>query len=253
MLIDTLSQVKPTAADVLAILKDQHRHQCECDPETDPEIELTFESTVQEWRDACDLLEWKPLASALNRQWKVEIPHAAWKRALTPPKARHLREVCDLIAAHAIIERVTVPNLLGRQCPPAGVFFAVRELLRRDGADVADFRPSSLLSDYAIAHFQTFAGPISQLAPGRLPAIKVHHSQYDRASLASTVSFCGLLLSLGLSEQAPFLWIPLLVASCICWVWTWHVARHTLPTSVAFGELRTIRDVCIALAPGLHG
>lgn len=49
---------------VLAVLRDEHRQECQFDPEVDPQALLSFESTVAEWREACDLLGWRQFAFA---------------------------------------------------------------------------------------------------------------------------------------------------------------------------------------------
>jgi len=252
MILNTLHESKPTALDILSILRDQHRHQCECDPEADPDIELSFDSSVQDWRHACDLVKWKPLALALNEHWGIDVPLSAWEGVLAPPKSRRLEDVCRLIAEHATIETVVAPTVLGRVCVPAGMFFAVRELLERDGADVRQLLPSSSISDYAVDHFRTIAGPISQIAPGLLPAIKIDHPEYDRASWAMIVCLAGSFGSLAAVTWVPFLVIFFLLGSGGCWLWMWHVARYTKPASVTFGDLKTVRDVCVTLAPGVR-
>jgi hypothetical protein len=252
MIIPSLEASKPTAADILAILRDHHRHASQVDPEVDSDFDLSFDSTIQEWREACDLLDWQPLALWLNEHWKMALPIATWREHLAPPKQRRLRNVCELIAAHGTVEIAVAPKIFGRECAPAGIFFAVRELLERDGADVHDLRPSSKLSAYSADYYQTLAGPVSQLAPGLLPAIGIKHPAYDRAS-------CGLgVCLLGLAVTAPFvLWAPLLPFSLLAaagffGLWSWCAARMT-PASVTFGNLETIRDLCVALAPGVRG
>lgn len=252
MKMNTLFRSKATAADILAILRDQHRHQCECDPEADPDFDLSFDSSVQDWRSACDLVKWKPLALALNDQWGIDVPLSTWERVLTPPKARRLKDVCVLIAEHVTIETVAAPTVFGRVCAPAGIFFAIRELLERDGADVRQLRPSSALSDFASEHFRTIAGPVSQLAPGLLPANKIDHPEYDRASWALVICLVGLFASFAVVSWIPLLWIFFLLGSGACWLGMWHAARYTKPASVTFGELKTIRDVCMTLAPGIR-
>lgn len=252
MNIQSLTKSKPTAIDILAVLRDTHRHQCRCDPEADPGIDLSFDSTIQDWRYACDLVDWKPLAIALNDQWGIDLPLSTWRPLLNPARKQRLAGVCNLIADHAKIDRVVVPSILGRMCASAGVFFAVRELLERDGADVQDLRPSSPLSSYSIDHYRVFAGPISQLAPGLLPAIEIDHPEYDRASCALMICIFGLCVSLFLIKWVPFLWIPFAFGSALCWIWTSHAARNAKPAAVTFGDLKTIRDVCTTLAPGIR-
>ncbi len=251
MILNTLKPSKLTATDVLEIFRDMHRHDCSWDPEADPDIDLTFNSTIQEWRWACDLVGWKRLALAWNNYFKVEIPLSAWKAVLTPPKKRKLREVCDLIASHATVESVRVPALLGRECGPAGVLFAVRELLARDGADVENLRPSTLLSTYTKDHWGAIAGPISQLAPGRLPAIEISHPGYGFAGTGFLCTFFFVAM-LAAGNGDPLLWIPIFLGTIVFWLIAGHIARHSNPASVTFGDLKTIRDLCMVLAPGIR-
>jgi hypothetical protein len=84
---------------VLEVLRESHRHQCSFDPEADPTVELSFGSSVAEWRNACDLLGTKKLAEALNDIWGLTIPSSDWQAVLEPARSRTLRDVCGLIAS----------------------------------------------------------------------------------------------------------------------------------------------------------
>lgn len=64
---------------VLDVLRDSHRHQCASDPEADPDVQLTFGTTVAEWRNACDLLGTRNLGEAINEIWELTIPSDAWQ------------------------------------------------------------------------------------------------------------------------------------------------------------------------------
>ena len=51
---------------VLEVVRDSHRQQCAYDPEADPSAQLSFDTTVAQWRDACDLVGTKGLGVALD-------------------------------------------------------------------------------------------------------------------------------------------------------------------------------------------
>lgn len=76
--------------------------------------------------------------------------------------------------------------------------------------------------------------------------------EYERATgfltLAMLLFFCSAIALLWLS----YLWIPFLIVVFVSAAWVNHVARHSRPTSVTFGELKTIRDLCRSLASGLR-
>jgi hypothetical protein len=66
-LTEPLARRRPTSDEVLAILVDQHRLQSQVDPEAEPDALLTFDSSIADWRSACDLLGWRGLGQALTR------------------------------------------------------------------------------------------------------------------------------------------------------------------------------------------
>lgn len=91
----------PTPLHFLSAIRQQHREQCGCDDEADPTAKLNFDTTVSEWREACDLVGWRQLAGLLNEYWDLDIPLDEWKHVLEPAEKRTLRDVCELLATEA--------------------------------------------------------------------------------------------------------------------------------------------------------
>jgi hypothetical protein len=227
------------------VIRDSHRQQCQFDSEADPNVELTFETTVAEWRVACDLVDCRRLGRALDDEWRLGRPEAAWRSILEPDEKRTLRDVCEFIASGATRQTIEPLIILGANCFPAGVFLAIRSLLREAGADVDDVTPSTPLDEYTRRHLGVFLGPISRLAPNALPAVHVSTPLYD-------LSITGILLGL-LAASAGCLISPLLTAVGIVltlasWAGTEITARHLLPSKVEFGSLRTFRDLAGVVA-----
>ena len=79
---------------VLAVLRDDYRQQCQYDPEAEPDVDLTFETTVAEWRNACDLVGTHDLGRAENEVWGIHRGDDEWRAILEPAKARTLGDVC---------------------------------------------------------------------------------------------------------------------------------------------------------------
>lgn len=90
---------KPTVQRFLTVLRSQHRQQCLCDPEADPKTRLTLETTIAQWRAACDLVGWRQLATSLNEYWQTDIPLECWKAVLEPAEKRQLRDLCELLVS----------------------------------------------------------------------------------------------------------------------------------------------------------
>ena len=174
MKIDTLIPATLSSGDVLEILRDNVRQNPYAFID-DPNTELLMSTSVQDWQVDADLLPWPKLADAFNAYWNMNASREQWRLVLTPENNKTIRHVCEFIASAAQIENVNPPKLFGRRCVPAGVFFAVRDLLSRGGADVTELAPSSELKNYATKHVDVFVNEISRLAPGRLPSMQMDH------------------------------------------------------------------------------
>ena len=252
MILNTLAERVTSPDEILAMLQDEHRHQCAYDPGADPDVDLTLESSIDDWRVACDLVDWSQLAVALNTKWNVQIPLDEWRVVLLPAKTKRLRGVCELLSSNALTKFVIPPHIFGRRCASAGIFYAIRELLELDGAEVSQLTPSSMISEYSIVHSHVFELDISKLAPGALPPIKIVNPDYERATFAMTLAVLTFFGSLIISIWLHYLWVPFAFALAIAILWMNHVAQHSKPTSVSFGDLKTIRDMCYQLKKGLR-
>ena len=84
---------------VLSVMQDDYRQQCQYDPEAQPDVELTFKTTVAEWRNTCDLVATRELGRAENQLWGIRLADNEWRAVLEPAKERTLADVCELIAA----------------------------------------------------------------------------------------------------------------------------------------------------------
>jgi hypothetical protein len=97
-----------TPDEVLAILVDQHRLQSQVDPEAEQDAVLTFDSSIADWRFACDLVGWRGLARALNEEWGMSLSLREWREILEPHDKRTLRILCETISRKPVIE--TLPH-----------------------------------------------------------------------------------------------------------------------------------------------
>lgn len=152
---------------VLDVIKVSHRQQCKYDPEADPDIELTFDSTIEDWRWACDLVGWRRLSRSLNNWFRVSISESEWQQVLTPAKVKTLREVCKLIASRrARLEIKPVP-IFGKPCCSASLFLYLRKCLIDAGADGHSIRPKASLNIFNHRYPEVFNDCLANLAPGK--------------------------------------------------------------------------------------
>ncbi len=240
--------VDATADDILSVMRDMHRQQCTHDPEANPDISLSHDSTIAEWRDACDLLPWAKVAEAMNSYWSVSIPMAAWRAVLEPPKERRLGGVCELLARHAQLPRVRPTMILGSRCAPGGAFLTIRSYLADAGADVSAVAPSTPLHEYTRRYAGVFLGPVSQLAPGALPLVKIRTPVYHAFIYGMLIAWVALVVALCAGSHTMALLAGLAITACFAGVWT--IGQWVLPRSVEFVGIRTFRDLSTAIAAG---
>lgn len=94
------SSVPLTPQAVLDRLAALHEQRCRESREAVPEVRLTFETCVSDWKFACG---WSGLSTLylgrkMNEMWGLTCSLRAWKTVLEPARKRTLREVCALIA-----------------------------------------------------------------------------------------------------------------------------------------------------------
>jgi hypothetical protein len=237
---------------VLAVLRDEHRQQCRYDPEADAEVSLSFATTVKAWREACDLLEWRPLGRALNRTWEINCSDVEWRAVLEPEGRRTLAHVCELIARHARRPCIRPATVLGCNGLAAGAFLTIRSLLQEAGAPAEAITPSTSLTEYARRYSRVFLLQISRLAPGALPLVRVQAPLYYAALWAMVIAWLGLLVGLIVGAFSGF--HILTIGSGSLFLLSYgliHIAAKLPPARVEFGELRTFRDLAVLIADQL--
>jgi hypothetical protein len=203
---------QPSPENVLAILVDQHRHASTVDPEMDPTALLTFDTTVAEWRDACDLVDWQPLADALNSGWNMKAEMNEWKAVLEPADQRTLRDVCGFISKHANINDVPDHAPFGGRCGTARAFLAVREILTSLGVPREELHPSTLLAPYLERFGGAFLSKCINLSPGKLPTI-VHRGRFHHA--CQYIGFIAFIITVALGWLSNLILLPGLLLSIL--------------------------------------
>lgn len=227
---------------VLAIFRDSYLQQCQYDPEAEPEIELSFTSTVDEWRLACDLVKWKPLGRALNRWFEISHSDDQWYAVLEPAKQRTLFEVCELIASTATRPAIVPLTLFGNSCLEGGVFVRLKTALAAVGLPVASIRPSTQMAPWLVKHWGAFSDVVGKLAPEVLPPIKIEETSLQK--LSYWIVTAGIVLAMAnaaIDSHVVTTTAMVLLALGILLI---LLTSRTSPKHVSFGDLQTFGDVC---------
>lgn len=155
-----------TSENIFKIFVEQHRLCSPLDPEADPYAELTINSTVAEWRDANDLLPWRPLSKFLNEEFNIAATIDEWEDVLTPPNKRTLNDVCSFISKKYSTDEIKPIKLLGQECLSAAIFLTLKKNLKRRGVNVDDLKPSSNVEPYIDKYFSQMVEQATILAKG---------------------------------------------------------------------------------------
>jgi hypothetical protein len=247
-----------TEDEVLAVLRDMHRHCSE--NEGDYDSEVSYDTTVQayclgEFAFDVVLAGFNP-GEAWNEHFRVGFSKTDWDGVLKPYRTRTLRDVCAFLAGRARVAQMEPVTLFERPCLSAGIFLTIRTLLAHAGVDVRDLRPSSPLGPYLIDWYPVFLRDVAKMAPGTLPTLKIVNPLYE----SCTCSFvCAMLLgcatcflaSLSVGTLWQWFFGPIAalcyVVGSVAYVGSW-IAAKIPPKTVEFGALRDFRDLVRALA-----
>jgi len=234
---------------VLSVFRDTHRRNFDSIAAEGDEFEdLTFDTTISDWKDAWDydLMLTSEFGRSLNRWWKIECTTAQWRDVLKPAGEKRLEDLCSLIASRTTRPRIRPAHHLGRECDEAGAFLTIRSLLADAGADPHAITPSTPLAEFTRRHTATFFGPISNLAPGALHPAKIDTPIHDAVTAAFVSSVA--LMSLAGWVDSPGLTIVFVLAMASSFIASWIAARWILPKKVQFGALTTFRDLARVVA-----
>ena len=181
-----------TKNDVLGTIRDSYRFAQKLDPEAEPGYDLTFDTTIEDWRTACDLLPAKKLGRALNVWFGVHFSDIDWMATLEPAKTATLGGVCDLVASRAKMPDIKEFPILGTECLSAGAFLAIRTALAKEGVPTEGVRPSTPLEPKSWRHVGPLIQAVGRIAPDVLP---VPEMPYRRSyKVCWSIFLAGLLM-----------------------------------------------------------
>ena len=240
-----LSEEPATAEFILAVMRDQRRYR-NAEGYGDCSIELTFDTTVAEWRKSSDLPGTKRLGRGLGSFFGMNYNDSEWRSLLDPAKERRLLGVCEAIATKGTRRRVRPVRVLGSaDCVPAGAFLAIRSLLVEAGADRSKIKPSTRLDQYCDDYDAIFFDQIAVLAPGSVPCFRKQNSR-DMMAAASIAACFVLFLStavalefVGFHDAKNWLLVIWSIVGAIFW--------EIFEPRRELAGLTTFRDLAIAI------
>lgn len=235
----TLLRRPATPEEVLAILQDWQR--LEWGKALDAAQVLTFDTTVKEWRDDCDLAGWQQLGTALSAFFGAKIAKDEWRAVMKPENQKTLRNLCALVASRSTLPEAGEVKILGQLCRPAATFYALRSHLIQAGVEVLGIRPSTRLDNFLRLHTEAMVEAITKLAPGRLPVMTTKFNLGHK--IGGWTCLLGLVaLVLGWVLEFPELTVIGCLVFAAAFISTTFFSNQP-PAAVHFENLETFADL----------
>lgn len=242
--LNTFSEKPANPEQILAIFQDWQRLELGRTP-SGKEV-FSFNTTVNEWLDSADFLDWKIVSKSLNEFFAANLSKDEWRSAMKPEDKKTLRDICELIASRATLPVLNEAKLLGASCKTASAFLALRARLQLAGVDTTKLRPSARLDDFLRLHTQAMSNSIQKLAPGRMPKVKAKSNLAHR--LFAWTALACLVVLIASEIFAAHFWSA---TSCLALILSFigiAVCSHFPPARVQIEGLDTFADLSRLIA-----
>jgi hypothetical protein len=239
---------KYTPKEILLIFNDLYLFQSEYCNEVDGGHELSFETTIESWRDTCNLLKPDKLAKAHHEFFGLKPDEIELESILKSEKENTLKEYCEYIAQNAKRETITPKASLGGKCLDTGIFKSINENLKKSGVNIKEFKPSNNFPLLFKKYPSEIIEIVSKLAPG---TISYYNLQKNKTSKVGgyflLISLFALVIALIAGKMSWFLVIPIGIAVSII-----YIGRKIKPSSYEIGGFDTVKDLVRGIKANLN-
>ena len=185
------------------MLISQYQFAIEFDPVVNKGMDFNYESSIFDWRDACDLIEPKKLAKVYHQSFNLNRPISELEDILIDENNRTVSDFCEYISKHAERQKIEPIRLLGQKCQTASIFRTLKQNLSNNGADTNDIKPSSEINPFFMKYGGLLVDEVNKIAPGTM-------SEFDYKS--NWISRIG----------RNIMWVGILLMILIWWIWSFH-------------------------------
>ena len=223
--------------EILQIIQSNYKQQQQYDPIVIKNKDLSFDTTILEWREICDLVDTTALWKYLNYYFRLTLDWELWVNILEPEYERTLGELSNFIATYAKKEIIEPIKLFGSNCETAAIFKSLTAKLKDRGIDIIDIKPSSKLEPLLKKYGGLLIEEINQLAPSVLTPINYKSNWISKWGLQIVFLFLILSFYLGYKES---MWTWLTGGFfLIGYMMTWIGAKLN-PKQACFTDIQTV-------------
>jgi hypothetical protein len=234
------SYTKYLPTEILQIILANYRQQQQYDDIVLKGQEFTFDTTIADWRDICDLVDTTELWKYLNYYFRLDLDRESWMTTLEPEDKKTLGDLCDFISSHADKEIIKPIKLLGSNCETAAIFKSLTAKLKDRAIDLSDIRPSSRLEPLVKKYKNVLIEEINQIDPKVLPPVNYKTNWVYKWGLRTSMT--SLFVSFFLAyKESKWAWATggiFLVGYLMT-----RVGARLNPKQASFTDIQTMADL----------
>ncbi|TKG88388.1 hypothetical protein EYV94_27250 [Puteibacter caeruleilacunae] len=237
-----------TPKEILQILNDLYLFQSEYCNNGDVGHTLSFETSIESWRNICDLLNPVELAKAHHEFFDLETDETELETILKREQENTLKEYCEYIAQNAKRETITLSVSLGGKCLEAGILNSINQNLKKRGVNIKELKASNNFPLLFKKYPSEFIEIVSKLAPGTISYYDIQENRISKAGgYLFLISLLVLVVALISGKLSWLAIIPFGVSVAIL-----NIGRKIEPLSYEIGGFNTVKDLVVGIKANLN-
>lgn len=208
--------MKYSKDDIFQILISEYQFLIEFDPVVIKGMDFDLESSIFEWKDACDLVDSKTLAKIYHKKFRIDRPTSELENIFLDENNRTVFDFCEYISKHAKRENIKPIKLLGQNCQTASIFRTLKQNLTKKGVDTTQLKPSSEINPFFLKYGGILIDEVNRIAPGTMSEFEYKSHKLSR--IGRNIMFIGFFAMIGIWSVWNFNWwliLPLILGIII--------------------------------------
>jgi hypothetical protein len=231
--------MKYSKDDILEILTSSYNLQAEFDPVVIKGMELSFQTTIFDWRDTCDLIEPKKLANIYYESFNLKTPISELEKLFLDEDKTTILDFCEYISEHAEKQNIEPLKLLGQNCQTASLFKALKQNLTEKGADTSSLKPSSEINPFFLKYGGILTDEVNRIAPGTISQFEFKANKLSR--IGQSLMIIGFIAGIVIWWIWSFHWLLLL--PIISGIVLYQVGNKRKPEKMNISGFKNFREL----------
>lgn len=231
--------MKYTKEDIFQMLISQYQFAIEFDPVVAKGMDFNYQSSIFDWRDACDLVNPKKLAKIYHKEFKINRPLSELEDILVNENNRTVSDFCEYISKHAERKNIEPIKLFGQNCQTASIFKILKQNLTEKGADTTKLKPSSEINPFFLKYGGLLIDEVNRIAPGTMSEFEYKSNKLSR--IGRNIMFIGFFAIIGIWWIWSFNW--LLTLPIIIGIVIFQIGDKKQPEKLNLGGFKNFRDL----------